>query len=181
MLNTSHKHFFAVCDGHGQFGKEASNFIKVRLPVTLSNELKTSKGQIEQSLKTSFTKCNKDLAKVQFDTQLSGSTVCTVFFDGNDVWTANAGDSRAILCSFSDEKGLEIKQITNDHKPDLEDEAARIKKKGGRIEAFKDWNGEPIGPMRVWVKHDDIPGLAMSRSMGDRIAHSVGVSAEAEV
>ena len=28
---------------------------------------------------------------------------------------------------------------------------------------------------------EEIPGLAMSRSFGDRVAHSVGVSAEAEV
>lgn len=102
-----------------------------------------------------------------------------MFFDGSDIYTANAGDSRAILCSYTEEGGLEVTQITDDHKPDLPEEAARIHKKGGRIEAFKDWNGEPIGPMRVWVKNDEIPGLAMSRSFGDRIAHSVGVSAEA--
>jgi len=28
--------------------------------------------------------------------------------------------------------------------------------------------------------NEEIPGLAMSRSFGDRVAHSVGVSAEAE-
>ena len=38
-----------------------------------------------------------------------------------------------------------------------------------------------MGPKRVWLPQDDIPGLAMSRSIGDRIAHSVGVSAEAEI
>lgn len=26
------RHYFGVCDGHGTNGKEASNFIKVRLP-----------------------------------------------------------------------------------------------------------------------------------------------------
>lgn len=51
----------------------------------------------------------------------------------------------------------------------------------GRVKAFKDHNGEPIGPQRVWLKHEDIPGLAMSRSLGDRVAHSVGVSAEPEI
>ncbi len=70
-----------------------------------------------------------------------------------------------------------------DHKPDLPEEAERILKKGGRIDAFRDYynNGEPIGPMRVWVQYDEIPGLAMSRSMGDRVAQSVGVTAEPEI
>ena len=31
------------------------------------------------------------------------------------------------------------------------------------------------GPPRVWLGHMDIPGLAMSRSIGDSVAHSAGV------
>ena len=34
-----------------------------------------------------------------------------------------------------------------------------------------------MGPHRVWLKHENYPGLAMSRSIGDACAHSVGVSA----
>jgi hypothetical protein len=30
----------------------------------------------------------------------------------------------------------------------------------------------------VWLKHEDIPGLAMSRSFGDEVAGRVGVIAE---
>jgi serine/threonine protein phosphatase PrpC len=73
--------------------------------------------------------------------------------------------------------------LNRDHKPELPDEAARIHAKGGRIDSFRDYynNGEPIGPQRVWLAKEEIPGLAMSRSFGDRVAHSVGVSAEAEV
>jgi len=33
----------------------------------------------------------------------------------------------------------------------------------------------------VWLKHEELPGLAMSRSLGDKIAHSVGVSSLPEV
>lgn len=35
--------------------------------------------------------------------------------------------------------------------------------------------------MRVWLMEQDAPGLAMSRSLGDYVAHSVGVSTQAEV
>ena len=37
------------------------------------------------------------------------------------------------------------------------------------------------GPPRVWLGHMDIPGLAMSRSLGDTVAHSAGVSSEPEL
>ena len=71
--------------------------------------------------------------------------------------------------------------LSRDHKPSDKDEAERIKSKGGRIEAFKDEDNEFIGPQRVWIKEEDIPGLAMSRSFGDQIAASVGVIAEPEI
>lgn len=38
-----------------------------------------------------------------------------------------------------------------------------------------------MGPARVWLKHQDVPGLAMSRSLGDGAAASVGVIAVPEV
>ena len=71
--------------------------------------------------------------------------------------------------------------LSRDHKPSDEDEAERITKKNGRIEAFKDENTEFIGPSRVWLMDEDIPGLAMSRSFGDEVAASVGVSSEPEI
>ena len=35
-----------------------------------------------------------------------------------------------------------------------------------------------MGPARVWLQEVDVPGLAMSRSLGDYVAQSVGVSPE---
>lgn len=49
---------------------------------------------------------------------------------------------------------------------------------GGRIESYKGRFGENVGPARVWLKKESYPGLAMSRSIGDACAHSVGVIAE---
>lgn len=129
--------------------------------------------------------------------------MCTVLFNGTKVICANAGDSRAIKVSVQNfdqgsisrksnfqhlsynyiEPIIEATALNRDHKPELKDESERILKKGGRIDSFRDYynNGEPIGPQRVWLQNEELPGLAMSRSFGDRVAHSVGVSAEAEV
>lgn len=49
------------------------------------------------------------------------------------MYCANAGDSRAIICSFDDGK-WEAKALSRDHKPDDFSEAERVKKAGGRIE-----------------------------------------------
>lgn len=36
------------------------------------------------------------------------------------------------------------------------------------------------GPQRVWLGNMDVPGLAMSRSIADVVAHTAGVSSECE-
>lgn len=38
-----------------------------------------------------------------------------------------------------------------------------------------------MGPYRVWMKHENIPGLAMTRSFGDVMASKVGVINEPEI
>ena len=47
---------------------------------------------------------------------------------------------------------------------------------GGRVEPFKGSDGKYIGPLRVWMKNENIPGLAMTRSIGDFVAQSIGVT-----
>ena len=39
-------------------------------------------------------------------------------------------------------------------------------------------NGNPLGPARVWLKNNNVPGLAMARAFGDSVAGRVGVIAE---
>lgn len=41
--------------------------------------------------------------------------------------------------------------------------------------------GQYYGPKRVWLKNKQVPGLAMTRSLGDFVAKSVGVTYEPEI
>lgn len=121
------------------------------------------------------------------DTRFSGSTCVSVLTIGNKLYIANVGDSRAILIkSIQDINGAESEEcsaiaLTRDHKPDDPNEAERIIKNNGRIDSYHDQHGNPLGPLRVWLKNEDIPGLAMTRSFGDGTAHSVGCNAEPEM
>lgn len=77
--------------------------------------------------------------------------------------------------------GCLVKPLSRDHKPDDPEEALVIKQNNGRIDSYRDQLGNQIGPMRVWLKNEDIPGLAMSRSFGDAMAARVGVNAVPEI
>lgn len=128
-----------------------------------------------------FEKTFKDLDSTSIDINFSGTTTVSLLLLQKTVYSANVGDSRAILISCNKHGEWTSQPLSRDQKPDEPGEMQRILKYGGRVEAFKDFNGDPIGPARVWLKHENIPGLAMSRSIGDKIAAQVGVLAEPEI
>ena len=70
--------------------------------------------------------------------------------------------------------------LCRDHKPTEKDEAQRIYENDGRIQPFSEC-GEFVGPQRVWIKDEEIPGLAMTRSLWDRVAVTVGVMSEPQI
>ena len=55
-------------------------------------------------------------------------------------------------------------------------EEKRITKAGGRVLQMSNASGRRVGPHRVFNQEMTAPGLAMSRSLGDAYAHSLGVS-----
>jgi serine/threonine protein phosphatase PrpC len=147
-------------------------------------------------IKQAFIKTDENLWNRSFDVTFSGSTAVTILLIGNQLICANVGDSRAILASYKYAKDVQLPEellgipgnekvwlalpLSRDHKPDDEEELKRIEGLNGRVEPFKE-DGEAIGPPRVWLKDEDIPGLAMSRSLGDKVASQVGVISEPEI
>ena len=117
------------------------------------------------------------------DTRYSGSTCVSLLTYGRHLFIANVGDSRAIIIKQDpmDSNRCIASALTRDHKPDDPDEATVILAAGGRIDSYRDSNGNKMGPERVWLKNEDIPGLAMTRSFGDQVAGRVGVNAVPEV
>lgn len=82
-----------------------------------------------------------------------------------------------MLRSSLDGTGLEAIQLSIDQKPDHPDERNRIINAGGKVAPWK-----KRGPDRVWFNYEEsLLGLAMSRSVGDALAHEVGVSCEPDI
>lgn len=179
-------HFFAVCDGHGYFGGEVSGYVKQRYPEILRQE-RLIGADPPKALKRATLICDHELSASDIDVRFSGTTYVGVLIQGNKLYCANAGDSRAVLAR---QEGYRVENrtrqwvavaLSRDHKPDAPDENRRIMERGGRVMPYYDENGEELGPHRVWLREHDVPGLAMSRSLGDAVAASVGVVAEPEL
>jgi serine/threonine protein phosphatase PrpC len=179
-----------IFDGHGKQGKKAAEYnlslifslhqnplreftlcvrycasrMKEKL-AGLINLGQTPKDSLEQA----FTSIHSEFSSgtAQMDAQFSGTTATVALIVGSSIWVAWAGDSSCVIVSSHD-----AARVGEDHRPDLERESKRILAAGGRIKPSN--HG---GPVRVWHSVQEVPGIMVSRSIGDVFAHGFGVSA----
>ena len=138
------------------------------------------------------------------DCSNSGCTAVLVLFFEGSVYFASVGDSRAVMGtlhppaietahqpprgddkaildqikatrSVTSDKSLLAAQMTLDQKPEDPKELERILQCGGVVMRLEDDEGRKVGPYRVWKVENVYPGIAMSRSLGDSLAHEIGV------
>ena len=179
--------YMSVCDGHGIEGHFVSEFIKEILPYDMSENLKTTNILTETEkthgiIRETFLIANDKLVdNEEINSLFSGSTCVSVIFTPEKLIVPNIGDSRAVMGRKNNITGEYIAiNLSRDHKPTEKDEARRILENDGRIQPFLE-DGEFVGPERVWIKDEEVPGLAMTRSFGDRVAATVGVMSEPEI
>jgi serine/threonine protein phosphatase PrpC len=173
---------YAVFDGHGACGHDVSNFCRDSIiKLFLRNPKRDD--QPEQALAEAFVESQKLLESLsrrrdgdRLDCSTSGTT-CTVVYQPVTVTPptlilAHVGDSRAVLAQKRGGK-LVATDLTEDHKPDIAVEKARIEKAGGTVAFDGHFNH------RVFTK-DGQGGLNMSRALGDITVSKVGVSSVPE-
>lgn len=132
-------------------------------------------------------RCRRDM-----DTRFSGTTLAMVIIKETKVISINIGDSRIVLGTRDETGQIVARPLSRDHKPDDIHELSRIIQLGGRVYRTvssssssssssrissppKGKKKKVWGPVRVWLKDMDAPGLAMSRSLCDDIIHTAGV------
>ncbi|KAK1928877.1 putative protein phosphatase 2C 12 [Phytophthora citrophthora] len=188
--------FFSVFDGHGSQGAFVSHFVREQYhravadayaqliprasttngngPSMLTRKASVTCDVVSEIFQQAARTVVDALDASAIDISVSGTTAVAMLVRKTDVFIANLGDSRAVVARYSEDKQrYELHCETKDHKPDVPEERARIERNNGRV---FEW-----GSYRVWLQDVDMPGLAMSRSFGDAVAKTVGVTAEPDV
>ena len=150
--------FIGVFDGHG--GKLVSKYLKNNLAkyilkktdinIYQQKNAVTSKflGKLFDKIQDNLIKDHPIVAKRCGYTALCG-IMYTDTKNNNNIWIANVGDSRAILCNHMNQ----VIQLSQDHKPNHPPEKKRIEHLGGKIKFDGvDWR---------------IGDLSLSRAIGD--------------
>jgi len=137
-----HVSYYAVFDGHA--GTDAAAYAAAHLHELLV-ESQAYPADPVQAFKEAFVTCDKDFVATS---KKSGSTAICALIKGEMLYTSWLGDSQATLVRA----GVPIK-IVDSHKPNRDDERARIEALGGSIMHWGTWrvNGQ----------------LAVSRAIGD--------------
>eukprot|EP01094_Clydonella_sp_ATCC50884_P009018 TRINITY_DN18550_c0_g1_i1.p1 TRINITY_DN18550_c0_g1~~TRINITY_DN18550_c0_g1_i1.p1 ORF type:complete len:409 (-),score=151.89 TRINITY_DN18550_c0_g1_i1:658-1884(-) len=156
--STTARCFFGVYDGHG--GEAASTWCKNKLhgnlrarpefPADMPAAMHHALLQTDEEFLSSATSLD------------DGTTVVFAVLDtaSGELWVANAGDSRGIICR----RGIGV-ALSEDHKPDRPDERQRIEAQGGMVQQATLF-GKHMGPYRVYTGRRT-GGLAVSRGLGD--------------
>merc|ERR1712000_253317 len=151
--------YVAVFDGHG--GSEASAGAAEELHELLATHLDEPEfeGRPGAALGRAFESCQRVIEQAEPTIQ-SGTTAVVAYFQKDQGWVANAGDSGAVLCkkTGSDAGAVEAKRVTTDHKPSLPAEEARIKAAGGFVTRTQTKRGEVSRVCAI---------LGVARALGD--------------
>ncbi|XP_051148355.1 protein phosphatase 2C 50-like [Andrographis paniculata] len=162
-------HVFGVYDGHG--GCQVAEYCRDRLHVALAEEINVANNtssdvtELKERWLRVFTKCFRRLDNEvggfledgpdddppvwPVAPESVGSTAVVAVVCSTHIIVANCGDSRAVLY-----RGKSPIPLSEDHKPEREDEYARIEASGGKV---INWDGYRVSGV-----------LAVSRSIGDR-------------
>ncbi|KJH48184.1 protein phosphatase 2C [Dictyocaulus viviparus] len=180
--------FFGIFDGHG--GHEASEYVRRNL---LENIMKCElfesddDDDILEAIRLGFLTTHHGIWKVVSEwprtasgyTSTAGTTASVAILRNGKLYTGHVGDSAIVLLKRSyrtdNLEDLVPHRLTVDHKPESEDEQARIRVAGGSV-ALKSgvarvvWT-RPLkhhaGPIRRSTPTESIPFLAVARSLGD--------------
>lgn len=192
--------FVGVYDGHGHQGGEVAYVARQIVPEVMEeavaahvercggNALKDvlSAEERRRAYFRLFTKAFGEAERALRDVdrqiihEFAGTTATCVWVEGEDVFAAWVGDSRCILGRRKEEDGgndVVVVDLTWDQKPARDDEKKRVRGAGGRVTRWK----KNVGPQRVWLPEEWVPGLAMTRSIGDTCLTRFGVTSQPEV
>ncbi|XP_050312532.1 protein phosphatase 1D [Anthonomus grandis grandis] len=177
--------FFGIYDGHG--GVEAASFAKEHLMETIikhKNFWSDNDEEVLRAIRDGYIATHYAMWREQSKwpktssglPSTAGTTASVAFIRRGKIYIGHVGDSGIIL-GYQEPGTSEwkAKPLTKDHKPETPEEMRRIESSGGKVVSKSGvprvvWNRPKIGhqgPVRRSTPIDEIPFLAVARSLGD--------------
>lgn len=177
--------YLGVYDGHG--GAEASEYVRRRLMNNIVNSdlfASDDSNDILAAIREGFLETHQEMWKIVGTwprtasgySSTAGTTSSVAIIKNGKLYTGHVGDSAIFIGKKSDSlSSMVVERVTVDHKPESEEEQARILQAGGQVMMKSGVNRvvwtRPLrghtGPVRRSTPTENIPFLAVARSLGD--------------
>ena len=177
LINKVHNmkgvYMFLVIDGHGSQGHLLSKRVKKLFSSYFKQSFpaRPTEDRIKKSLLDSFEKTSADLASSNLDIVFSGATATAVVISGSSIICGNLGTCRAVLAK--DLGGWQSAVLTVDHDLKNLKEKKRMVSMNARIAKSVDMYG--FNSEIFFIDKEDLPGLSITRSLGDKIGKYAGM------
>ena len=177
LINKVHNirgvYLFLVIDGHGTDGHLVSKQIKKIFSSHFKQSFpaKPTEDRIKKSLLHSFEKTSSDLTSSNLDIVFSGATVTAIVISGSNIVCGNLGTCRVV--SAQDLGKWQPVTLTVDHDLSNLKEKKRMVLMNARIVKMVDMYG--FDSEIFFVEKEDLPGLSITRSIGDKIGKYAGM------
>ncbi|XP_037810352.1 uncharacterized protein LOC119602742 [Lucilia sericata] len=178
--------FIGIYDGHG--GAEAAKFAKEHLMMEIINQRlfwSDNDHDVLRAIREGYIATHYAMWREQDKwpktanglPSTAGTTATVAFIRREKIYIGHVGDSGIVLGYQNENENFwRAKQLTTDHKPESVEERTRIMNSGGKVVVKSGvprvvWNrprnASHRGPIRKKTLVDEIPFLAVARSLGD--------------
>ena len=181
--------WFSIFDGHGPEGHRCSQFVADYLPKTFENKLCTSPldNSTPMLLAECFSNAQQNLVSGNaVECSRSGTTATSMLVASDGTFlVANLGDSSCIVGTRQHDGEVLGRQLTTSHDLSCKEELERVKRAGAEVMSFEEKEGlesvsNPV--LRVWhADPEKSAGTTFTRSIGDTLAHDLGVISHPEI
>jgi len=179
IIRTDTHQIYAVVDGHGPLGHKAATETMRNVVTSIAEHPKFPQNMaacFADAFKAAQERCVTATDKQEYDCSMSGCGISVVCIHGRFIEAGHVGSTRAVMALKESNGSFSAHDLTTDHRVDLPDEKRRIEQSGGLIRGrMGTYHG------RVYCYGEETPGLSVSRSIGDLVAHKMGVTELPEV
>eukprot|EP00002_Diphylleia_rotans_P018272 TRINITY_DN3542_c0_g1_i2.p1 TRINITY_DN3542_c0_g1~~TRINITY_DN3542_c0_g1_i2.p1 ORF type:complete len:509 (+),score=104.70 TRINITY_DN3542_c0_g1_i2:181-1707(+) len=197
---------FAVFDGHGVGGDQVAHFAKdnlyrIFLELYGNDGQPTPDAEIPVLLEKCFVDTQDLMEKTGNQFLLAGTTASAVLIQNRKIFIAHVGDSRVVIgrecmCCLplmnAKQKDMSSSEITCahitaisttiDHRVgEIPEERERVEKAGGAVMMDPGLPPDALDEVRIYAQGQTYPGLVTTRTLGDVLAHGLGVISNPDV
>jgi serine/threonine protein phosphatase PrpC len=164
-----------LVNSHGPeaLGHDLARVIAEEMPYAVFRDRAFVSGDVARGLVSAFRRVHTRAIQ-RVDCRYTGAACTVLVLSEDKIWVAHVGDCKVVLglpddLPNAEEFHFHAAPLTMDHKLSVQAEFDRVLSNGGEVRRLTNDHVH-----RMFVEFEDLPGLLLTRSLGDRVGQTIG-------